>query len=137
MRAWYRSFGGTPIVQVNYWLEESKFLANILINMISVPKFLEEPHFADFSDPFMFKNRLVMPKMIVVGVNDYFWPADDSRHYFDQLPGTNYMRVLPNAEHSLSGSGVSTEHFLLSIRSLYLMVMLDMPLPTVSMLKFE
>ena len=85
----------------------------------------------------MFKNRLTMPKMIVVGVNDYFWPADDSRHYFDELPGANYMRVLPNAEHSLALAGVSTEHFIFSIRSLYLMVMLDMPLPTVKMLKYE
>merc|ERR1711935_1123854 len=91
-----------------------------------IPKFIELSHFALYSDPMMFKNRLTMPKMIVVGVNDYFWPADDSRHYFDQLPGANYMRVLPNAEH-----------FLFSIRSLYLMVMLDMPLPTVKVLKYD
>ena len=112
------------MVQATYWLEE-------------IPKFIEEPHFALYSDPMMYKERLTMPKLIIVGVNDYFWPADDSRHYFDQLPGANYMRVLPNAEHSLALSGVSTEHFLFSIRSLYLMVMLDIPLPIMTMRKFE
>ena len=54
-----------------------------------------------------------MPKLIVNAMNDYFWSPDHSYHYLDQLPGVNYLRLLPNAEHSTAGSGISTKHYFL------------------------
>ena len=38
-----------------------------------------------------------MVKYIISGTLDYFWSPDDSWSFFDQLKGTNYMRLLPNS----------------------------------------
>ena len=76
--------------------------------------FTDVPHFADFADPILYKDRLVMPKLIINSLNDYFWSPDHSYYYLDELPGVNYLRLLPNAEHSTAGSGISTKHYFLS-----------------------
>ena len=75
--------------------------------------FTDVPHFADFADPIVYKDRLVMPKLIINSLNDYFWSPEHSYYYLDQLPGVNYLRLLPNAEHSTAGSGISTKHYFL------------------------
>ena len=62
-----------------------------------IHKFVDEPHFADYADPFLYNERLTMVKYIVSGTLDYFWSPDDSWSFFDQLKGTNYMRLLPNS----------------------------------------
>ena len=80
---------------------------------ILVHGFTDVPHFADFADPILYKDRLVMPKLIINSLNDYFWSPDHSYYYLDQLPGVNYLRLLPNAEHSTAGSGISTKHYFL------------------------
>ena len=55
-------------------------------------------------DPYFYKERLVMPKLIMNACGDQFFLPDSSRFYFDQLPGTKYLRYVPNADHSLRGS---------------------------------
>ena len=81
--------------------------------------FTDVPHFADFADPIIYKDRLVMPKLIINSLNDYFWSPEHSYYYLDQLPGVNYLRLLPNAEHSTAGSGISTKHYFLRRVSLF------------------
>lgn len=55
-------------------------------------------------DPYFYKERLVMPKLIMNACGDQFFLPDSSRFYYDQLPGTKYLRYVPNADHSLRGS---------------------------------
>ncbi|WP_159914274.1 PhoPQ-activated pathogenicity-related family protein [Pantoea sp. 18069] len=43
--------------------------------------------------------RLAVPKYFVNAGNDEFFLPDNSRFYFDQLPGANTLRLLPNAGH--------------------------------------
>ena len=43
--------------------------------------------------------RLAVPKYIINAANDEFFLPDNSRLYFDQLPGANSLRILPNAGH--------------------------------------
>jgi PhoPQ-activated pathogenicity-related protein len=56
-------------------------------------------------DPYSYRERLTMPKMIFIGTNDEYWPVDAIRHYLDGLPGENYIHYVPNAGHGL-GDGV-------------------------------
>ncbi len=52
-------------------------------------------------DPFSYRKKLTMPKFIILGTNDEFWPADVIKHYFYELPGENYIHYVPNAGHRL------------------------------------
>jgi PhoPQ-activated pathogenicity-related protein len=55
-------------------------------------------------DPYFYRSRLTLPKLIMNGCGDQFFLPDSSRFYFDSLPGTKYLRYVPNADHSLKGS---------------------------------
>ncbi len=52
-------------------------------------------------DPFTYREHLTMPKLIVNATGDEFFVPDSSQFYYRQLPGTNYLRYVPNADHSL------------------------------------
>jgi PhoPQ-activated pathogenicity-related protein len=55
-------------------------------------------------DPFEYRDRLTLPKLIMNAGGDQFFLPDSSQFYFDQLPGVKYLRYVPNADHSLRGS---------------------------------
>mgnify|MGYP001037014632 CR=1 FL=1 len=52
-------------------------------------------------DPYSYRDKLSMPKMIFIGTNDEYWPVDAIRHYIDDIPGKNYIHYVPNAGHGL------------------------------------
>lgn len=55
-------------------------------------------------DPYTYRDRLTMPKFIVNAAGDQYFTPDSSKFYFDDLKGVKYLRYVPNANHSLSGS---------------------------------
>ena len=52
-------------------------------------------------DPFSYRDKLTMPKLILNGTNDEYWPADAIKHYISEIPGENYLHYVPNAGHGL------------------------------------
>ncbi len=52
-------------------------------------------------DPFSYRDKLTMPKLIFNGTNDEYWPADAIKHYISEIPGENYLHYVPNAGHGL------------------------------------
>lgn len=52
-------------------------------------------------DPFSYRDRLTLPKLIVNAGGDQFFLPDSSQFYFGELPGVKYLRYVPNADHSL------------------------------------
>jgi PhoPQ-activated pathogenicity-related protein len=44
-----------------------------------------------------------MPKLIMMGTNDEYWPADAVKNYIYEIPGENYLRYEPNAGHDMGG----------------------------------
>lgn len=52
-------------------------------------------------DPYFYRERFKMPKMIVNGANDRYWVIDAAQFYFNDLPGEKYLLYVPNAGHSL------------------------------------
>ncbi len=59
-------------------------------------------------DPYSYRNRYTMPKLILLGTNDPYWTVDALRHYWDGLPGPKLVFETPNAGHDLSGGREAT-----------------------------
>ena len=55
-------------------------------------------------DPFAYRDRLTLPKLLINACGDQFFLPDSSQFYFDQLQGPKFLRYVPNADHSLKGS---------------------------------
>lgn len=52
-------------------------------------------------DPYSYRKKLAMPKMIFMGTNDEYWTVDAIKHYIDSIPGQNFIHYVPNVGHSL------------------------------------
>src|SRR5215471_1177810 len=52
-------------------------------------------------DPYEYRDRLTMPKMLVGASGDQFFLPDSSQFYFDDLKGEKHLRYVPNANHGL------------------------------------
>lgn len=59
-------------------------------------------------DPFHYRDRMTMPKLIVLGTNDPYWAADSASLYVDALPGPTYLHYVPNTGHGLGHEGIPT-----------------------------
>ncbi|MGE3311089.1 MAG: PhoPQ-activated pathogenicity-related family protein, partial [Limisphaerales bacterium] len=55
-------------------------------------------------DPFSYRDRLTIPKLMLNACGDQFFLPDSSQFYFDELKGPKFLRYVPNADHSLKGS---------------------------------
>ena len=55
-------------------------------------------------EPYSFRNRLSLPKLLINASGDQFFLPDSCRFYWDDLLGEKHVRYVPNADHSLSGS---------------------------------
>jgi PhoPQ-activated pathogenicity-related protein len=52
-------------------------------------------------DPFSYRHRLTVPKLIILATNDRYWPLDALNLYYDALPGERYVLYVPNTGHHL------------------------------------
>lgn len=52
-------------------------------------------------DPYTYRGRLTLPKLIVNGTNDRYWAVDAAKNYWDDLRGPKNVLELPNAGHGL------------------------------------
>ncbi|MBI3271403.1 MAG: PhoPQ-activated pathogenicity-like protein PqaA type [Planctomycetes bacterium] len=57
-------------------------------------------------DPYSYRDKLTVPKLIVLGTNDRYWPVDAVKLYFGDLPGEKYLHYEPNAGHGLGPQAV-------------------------------
>ena len=59
------------------------------------------------TDPYSYRDRYTMPKLIINAAGDPFFLPDSSKFYFNELPDEKYLRYMPNADHSLKGTDVA------------------------------
>jgi PhoPQ-activated pathogenicity-related protein len=52
-------------------------------------------------DPFSYRQRLTVPKLITLATNDRYWPLDALNLYYDALPGERYVLYVANTGHTL------------------------------------
>jgi PhoPQ-activated pathogenicity-related protein len=54
-------------------------------------------------DPYSFRERYTMPKLLLLGTDDPYWVVDSLRHYWNDLPDPKLVFQTPNAGHDLAG----------------------------------
>jgi PhoPQ-activated pathogenicity-related protein len=52
-------------------------------------------------DPYTYRDRVTVPKLIVNGTNDRYWPLDALNIYYDDLVGEKYILYVPNKGHDV------------------------------------
>lgn len=57
-------------------------------------------------DPYSYRDKLTMPKMLFMGTNDPYWVIDNVKNYLPEIPGYNLLHYVPNVGHGL-GDGNS------------------------------
>lgn len=55
-------------------------------------------------DPYYYRHRLTMPKLILNAAGDQFFLPDSSQFYWDDLQGEKHLRYVPNADHGMDGT---------------------------------
>jgi PhoPQ-activated pathogenicity-related protein len=90
--------------QIECWGEYSEQIADYTTKGL-VDVMLKEPEnpLWRWVDPYTYRKKLSLPKLIVNGANDRYWTADAISMYWDDLIGEKYVRYVPNAGHNLGG----------------------------------
>ena len=52
-------------------------------------------------DPWIYRGKLTLPKLLLLGTNDPYWPQEALNQYWDDLPGDKWVEYVPNAGHDL------------------------------------
>jgi PhoPQ-activated pathogenicity-related protein len=55
-------------------------------------------------DPYFYRHRLTMPKLVLNAAGDQFFLPDSSQFYWDELQGEKLLRYVPNTDHSMRES---------------------------------
>lgn len=93
----YRAYGSWPAALKSY----EKF---------GIMKWFGTPQISsllNIEDPYVYRERLTMPKLIVNAAGDQFFTPDSSQFYYSGLRGKKYLRYIPNVDHSLTGAARS------------------------------
>jgi PhoPQ-activated pathogenicity-related protein len=72
-------------------------------------------------DPYSYRAKLTMPKLIFMGTNDPYWTIDAVKHYINDIPGHNLLHYVPNAGHDLGNQlqafGALSAYFALTLQN--------------------
>jgi len=75
---------------------------------LGLDRILASPEGADLReivDPYTYRDRLTLPKLVILATNDQYFPLDSANLYFGGLRGPKYLLYLPNEPHSVKHYG--------------------------------
>lgn len=78
-------------------------------------------------EPYEYRDRLTMPKLIMNASGDQFFLPDSSQFYVRDLRGETHLRYVPNADHSLGNSDA-----LESVHAFYAAIASGTPRPAIT-----
>jgi PhoPQ-activated pathogenicity-related protein len=58
----------------------------------------------------MYRDKVAMPKLLILGSNDPYWPQDALNLYWDDLKGDKWVLYVPNAGHGLEQMYADGKH---------------------------
>jgi len=67
---------------------------------------MDEPRMVELRqwvDPYSYRARYTLPKLLLLGTNDPYWVVDSLRHYWGDLREPKLVFQTPNAGHDLGG----------------------------------
>jgi PhoPQ-activated pathogenicity-related protein len=67
---------------------------------------MDEPRMVELRqwiDPYSYRARYTLPKLLLLGTNDPYWVVDSLRHYWNDLREPKLVFQTPNAGHDLGG----------------------------------
>ena len=59
-------------------------------------------------DPYGYRKRYNLPKLLLLGTNDPYWTVDSLRHYWEGLPEPKLVYQAPNTGHSHTADSLQT-----------------------------
>src|SRR5919108_1578149 len=69
--------------------------------LLPIPETPEGQRLLNMVDPWAYRARLTLPKLIINGSNDFYWVTDALNLYWNELPGNKWVLYVPNAGHNL------------------------------------
>lgn len=75
------------------------YTARKLVPLPKVPEALKLWHMVD---PWMYRDKITVPKLILNGTNDPYWTQDALNIYWNDLVGDKWICYVPNAGHNLT-----------------------------------
>lgn len=69
--------------------------------LVPMPDTPEARKLWSWVDPWVYRTKLTMPKLIINGANDPYWTVDALNLYWDDLPEPKWVIIVPNAGHNL------------------------------------
>lgn len=79
-------------------------------------------------DPWNYRKQLKLPKLLINGANDRYWPTDATRLYWNDLEGEKHVLMVPNAGHGLE----DRTRVIDSLSAFFHSVSGDAPMPTLN-----
>ncbi|MES2708504.1 MAG: PhoPQ-activated protein PqaA family protein [Verrucomicrobiota bacterium] len=76
--------------------------------LVPMPDTVSAKKLWSWVDPWFYRERLTMPKLILAGANDPYWNTDALNFYWDGLPDQKWIAYIPNAGHSLNEKSPET-----------------------------
>jgi PhoPQ-activated pathogenicity-related protein len=69
--------------------------------LLPIPETPEGQRLLSMVDPWAYRAKLTMPKLIINGTNDFYWATDALNLYWNGIPSDKWVLYVPNAGHNL------------------------------------
>ncbi|MBM3982018.1 MAG: hypothetical protein FJ304_17500 [Planctomycetes bacterium] len=85
--------------------------------LVPIPDTPEAKKLWQMIDPWVYRDAITVPKLIINGANDPYWPLDALNSYWDDLKGDKWVLYVPNAGHDLREANDKGQKELLPTRA--------------------
>lgn len=116
---WARKVYGTQSEKIHDYVD---------LGLVREDETLEMKQLRRWIDPYTYRDRLTMPKLLLLGTNDPYWTVDALRHYWEELSEPKLLFQMPNTGHDLAGGEAAFQ----TMAAFYQMIADNQDLPSMA-----